>query len=88
VPGDGTVTVGLRPEAMTPAADGTPNALHLTVEHVEWLGHETLAHLRAGDTPVVARLPGMHTLETGAPITVGIDPKQVYLFDADGRALR
>ncbi len=42
-PGDGTVTVGIRPEALTLAADGTPAALRLTVEHVEWLGHETLA---------------------------------------------
>jgi ABC-type sugar transport system ATPase subunit len=86
--GDGSVTVGVRPEALTPAADGSPNALTLTVEHVEWLGHETLAHLRAGDAPVVARLPGMHTLDAGAPITVTVDPTRIYLFDADGRALR
>jgi multiple sugar transport system ATP-binding protein len=86
--GDGSVTVGLRPEALRLAAEGVPNTLALTVEHVEWLGHETLAHLRTGDAQIVARLPGMQTLEAGAPMTVAVDPAQIYLFDAEGRALR
>jgi ABC-type sugar transport system ATPase subunit len=85
--GDASVTVGFRPETLTLAAEGSANALTLTVEHVEWLGHETLAHLSAGDAPVVARLPGMHTLDGGAPLTVAVDPAKIYLFDADGRAL-
>ncbi len=86
---DGTVTVGIRPEALTRAADGTPGALRLTVAHVEWLGHETLAHLRAGDddATVVARLPGMHALTAGEPITLAADPAHIYLFTADGHAL-
>jgi multiple sugar transport system ATP-binding protein len=80
---NGTVTVGVRPEALTLAADGAPSSLHLTVEHIEWLGHETLAHLRppSGDARVIARLPGMHALEPGQPVVVAADPDRVYLFD-------
>jgi ABC-type sugar transport system ATPase subunit len=88
--GDGAVTVGIRPEVLTLAAAGaTEDALRLTVEHVEWLGHETLAHLRAGDGDgrVVARLPGMHTFTAGQPITLAVDPERVYLFDSEGQAL-
>jgi ABC-type sugar transport system ATPase subunit len=79
---DGRVTVGIRPEALTLAADGAPASLRLTVEHVEWLGHETLGHLKAadGDTRVVARLPGMRELTTGQPVTMAVDPARVYLF--------
>ncbi len=87
--GDGAVTVGIRPEALVRADAGAQNALHLTVEHVEWLGHETLAHLRAGaaGTRVVARLPGMHQLSADEPLTLAVDPTQIHLFDTHGSRL-
>jgi multiple sugar transport system ATP-binding protein len=83
------VTVGIRPEAFTRAADAVSGALRFTVDHVEWLGHETLAHLHAGNEAarVVARLPGMHELAAGQPLALTVDPERVYLFDRDGRAL-
>ena len=83
------VTVGIRPEAFARAEDAAADALRFTVDHVEWLGHETLAHLHAGDdaTRIVARLPGMHTLAAGQPFALTVDPERVYLFDRDGRAL-
>jgi ABC-type sugar transport system ATPase subunit len=141
------VTIGIRPEALVRADSGAANPLRFTVEHVEWLGHETLAHLRAAEEPgarrsgvadtppigtyptaaadvggdaresrgpagrrdrgssgdvasnadgptsdtanaarVVARLPGMHQLAAGEPLTLTVDPAHVYVFDADGRA--
>ena len=85
----GTITVGIRPEALTLAADGTAGTLRLTVEHVEWLGHETLAHLHTGDgdARLIARLPGMHTLAAGQPVTLAVDPARIHLFGADGAAL-
>jgi ABC-type sugar transport system ATPase subunit len=88
ITGDGAVTVGIRPEVLTLADAGAPDVLHLTVEHVEWLGHETLAHLRTGgDARLVARIPGMLTLAAGQPVTLAVEPAQVYLFGADGSAL-
>jgi multiple sugar transport system ATP-binding protein len=86
----GAVTVGIRPEAFQRGAPDAAGALRFTVEHVEWLGHETLAHLRGGEdaTRVVARLPGMHRLEAGQPLALAVDPERVYLFATDGGALR
>lgn len=40
----GVVTVGVRPEALTPAPVGTPGALAVDVTLVESLGHERLVH--------------------------------------------
>jgi ABC-type sugar transport system ATPase subunit len=88
-PADDAVTVGIRPETPTLAAAHAPGVLTLGVEHVEWLGHETLAHLRARshDGRVVVRLPGMHALTAGQPIALTVDPERIYLFDTNGRAL-
>jgi multiple sugar transport system ATP-binding protein len=89
---DPNLSAGIRPEAfaLAPSDDGA--ALQGVVEHVEYLGHETLLHVRAGDglTPVqlVARLPGMHTLAKDESVRVGVDPAQVHLFDASGAAVR
>ncbi len=85
----GDVMVGIRPESLTLTAEGATNTLRVDVEHVEWLGHETLAHLRAGvdGGKLVARLPGMHALTPDTPITLAVDPDDIYLFAADGRAL-
>src|SRR5574337_464760 len=44
---DVAVTAGMRPEAFALATDGG-NPIHAAVEHVEWLGHETLAYVRVG----------------------------------------
>jgi multiple sugar transport system ATP-binding protein len=88
-PPSGAVTVGIRPEAFALRDAGAAGGLRFTVEHVEWLGHETLAHLRSGEDPTraVARLPGMHALQSGQPVALDVDAERVYLFDAEGRAL-
>jgi ABC-type sugar transport system ATPase subunit len=85
----GDVTAGIRPEALSivpaAAADGVP----AIVEHVEWLGHETLAHARTGDgqsegVRLVARLQGMHEITAGDSIRLQIDANGIHLFGADG----
>jgi ABC-type sugar transport system ATPase subunit len=89
--GEQQLSAGIRPEAFTLAADGRENALRALVDHVEFLGHETLAYVRVGSNAqaphLVARLPGMHAL-AGHSIALHVDPEQVYLFDASGAALR
>jgi ABC-type sugar transport system ATPase subunit len=86
----GTIlTAGIRPEAFRLDATG----LRATVEHVENLGHETLAHVRLGATgepdPVrlTARLDGMQSLAKGETIALGVDPARIYLFGEDGAAV-
>ncbi len=86
------LTAGIRPEAFRLAADVT-NALRVIVEHVEYLGHETLAHVRVGaaDGPnavrLITRLQGMHEFNRGAAIGVQLDADRLYLFDSAGAAL-
>jgi ABC-type sugar transport system ATPase subunit len=84
------LTAGIRPEAIQLAHDEGPGVLRATVEHVEYLGHETLAHVRLGTTDeavrLIARLPGMHRLDPAATIRLRLDPERLYLFDASGTA--
>jgi len=80
----GRVTVGVRPEAVSLAQAG----LRATVEHVEYLGHETLVHAAVAGAGkpirIVARLPGMVELERDAAITLRLDPERIYVFDDAG----
>jgi len=85
------LTVGLRPEALALASDGEPGSIAARVEHLESLGHETLAHVSVeapgqpgGRLALVARLPGMPELEAGRAVRLRIDAQHVHLFDAAG----
>jgi multiple sugar transport system ATP-binding protein len=88
---DQQLSAGIRPESFALATDARENTLRVNVDHVEFLGHETLAYVRVGSDPqaprLVARLPGMHAL-AGQSIALHVDPEQVHLFDASGTALR
>jgi multiple sugar transport system ATP-binding protein len=92
---DQQLTGGIRPEAfrLTGQASGD-GVLGAQIEHVEYLGHETLVHAEVDDgTPgsgpvrLVARLPGRYDVAKGQPVSLQIDTTHVYLFDADGVAL-
>jgi ABC-type sugar transport system ATPase subunit len=85
-------TGGVRPEALRLAtAEAGADAVRGTLEHLECLGHETLAHVRVdgadGAVRLVARVAGMPALPVGAPVALVVDPARVHLFGADGRAL-
>jgi len=85
----GAATAGIRPEAVRIAPDGAGVAG--TVEHVESLGHETLAYVAVGTdgdaVRLVARVPGMAPLAKGDTVRVTLDPAAIYLFDAGGRRI-
>jgi len=90
---DRPITAGVRPEGLRLAA-GSAEAVPATVEHLESLGHETLAHLRL-ESPggvddavrLVARLAGMPSVAKGEDVRLEVDATQVYLFDEEGRSL-
>jgi glycerol transport system ATP-binding protein len=91
---DDARTAGVRPEAIGLAADSADaDAVRATVEHLESLGHETLAHVRVAggagtdDVRLVARLEGMHGFARGETVRLHVDPARVYLFGEDGAAL-
>jgi multiple sugar transport system ATP-binding protein len=90
----GSLTAGVRPESVRLVpGDAGQATLRAFVEHVECLGHESLAHVQVGGVGeegvrLVARVQGMPGLAKGAPVGVQIDPEDVHLFGEDGRALR
>jgi multiple sugar transport system ATP-binding protein len=92
-PRAGPLTGGIRPEAFRFADAGrVEHPLPVTVEHVEYLGHETLAHVRVdgeGSTAirVVARLPRQHDIAPGARLILRVDERDLHVFDAEGQAI-
>jgi len=79
----GTVTVGIRPQALVPVEDGP---IRGEIEVVEALGTETYVHVRVGTELLVARLPGDARAARGE--TLALQAERVHLFDrATGEAL-
>jgi sn-glycerol 3-phosphate transport system ATP-binding protein len=76
------VTVGIRPEHLTPCA---PSAATLvgSVEVIEALGADTLLHVAVAGGSIIARLPHGAPATVGEPIALAAAPGRVYLFDAD-----
>ncbi|MBV0911794.1 ABC transporter ATP-binding protein [Anianabacter salinae] len=86
-PGDGKITVGIRPQHLRLADDGE-EALEGIVTLVEALGAETVVHARAVDgTGMVTVLSGQPGLHIGEPVRVALDHAQIHLFDADGQRI-
>jgi multiple sugar transport system ATP-binding protein len=89
--------LGVRPEHWRLAPPGAAEGLRASVERVEWLGDVTLVHCRldlaAGEAPedatiaVKATLPPAQALVRGAPVRLLAEPRDVMLFDGEGRAL-
>jgi ABC-type sugar transport system ATPase subunit len=94
----GAATLGVRPESVrvleaAPADTAPPRA---RVLHVEYLGHETLAHLALADggagpsaeaPALVARLADGRRLAPGDAVSLAIAPADLHRFDAEGRAV-
>lgn len=91
--GERELTAGVRPEALRVVAAPREGALRARALHVEYLGHEVLAHLEleageGGEGPrLVARLADGGAIARGEAVGVEIDPEALHLFGADGRAL-
>nr|WP_245200288.1 ABC transporter ATP-binding protein [Herbaspirillum sp. LeCh32-8] len=69
------------------ALTGPGVSLACRVTLAELSGSETYMHLRHGDVPLVAQLPGVHEFEIGSTVKVSISAAQVFLFDTEGRLL-
>jgi multiple sugar transport system ATP-binding protein len=73
---------GFRPEHVR--LDGRGDvSFQASVEVVEYLGDEQLAHLRVGDTPVVAKLPVSERLQAGEERRFSLTREHIHLFDAE-----
>ena len=72
------VTYGLRPEALTLAADGLPGRLRL----LEPTGPETYAFVDTAIGPLVARVAGIVPSKVGDAVHLSWSGSQAHLFDA------
>jgi ABC-type sugar transport system ATPase subunit len=78
--------VGFRPEHIHLGASQNGAASYdATVEVVEYLGDEQLAHLRLGDDEVIAKLPVEPRLEMGKREKFFVPLQKVHLFDAESQ---
>jgi len=80
------VAVGIRPEHVT--LGGTGFTLTMTPTLIERLGIHTIAYSPLGNgEPFTTLFDGEPDIEAGKALSVSIDPRQVHLFDADGRTI-
>ena len=88
-PSTGTpaLTVGVRASALRVHGRDGDVALPGKVELAEISGSDTFVHVATPIGELVAQLTGVHVFELGAPITLYLDPAQVYVFDAAGDLL-
>ncbi|WP_411878553.1 ABC transporter ATP-binding protein [Polaromonas sp. YR568] len=81
-------TAGVRGSALRITARGGDEvALPGKVELAEISGSDTFVHVSTAVGELVAQLTGVHYFDLGAPVTLYLDPAQVYVFDAEGALL-
>lgn len=83
--GEGPWELGIRPEALTVAAEGVTTA---TAAVVERLGDRTLVYAKLSDgSQVIAQDGGKSTVKAGDSIGLSFDTSELHLFDGQGRAV-
>ena len=82
-----TLTLGVRASALRVQPRPGDVALPGRVELAEISGSDTFVHAATPVGELVAQLTGVHQFELGAPVTLYLDPAQVYVFDANGELL-
>ena len=78
------VLVGIRPEHLSVASDGTPGALSAEVVVVEPTGADTLIFCKVKGSDVTAVVRERHDFRPGE--RVPLKPQQTYLFDPSSGA--
>jgi sn-glycerol 3-phosphate transport system ATP-binding protein len=78
------VILGVRPEHFKPARD-TAATLHLTVDHVELLGADTLVygHFAEDKTLSTLRLSDVQHLVKNTKLPLIVPPQKIHLFDME-----
>ena len=82
------VTLGIRPEDLRVAtgSDSADFSFDTVVEVVEPLGSEILLNVRAGGTPIVARVEPSTRVNVHEKVRLALDPARVHFFDASTEA--
>ncbi|MBV9756332.1 MAG: ABC transporter ATP-binding protein [Alphaproteobacteria bacterium] len=82
------VTVGIRPRSFELVPPDVPGALPATVDIVEPMGAEVLAHLVQGGADLRCVVPHTTRLAIGERVGLRCKPGQLHVFAADGRLVQ
>jgi sn-glycerol 3-phosphate transport system ATP-binding protein len=76
------VTLGIRPEHFVLAEEGD-GPMHLTVDHVEQLGADTLVHGHFGEdkASLTVRLPDIRQFKKNTILALSVPSQKLHLFD-------
>ncbi len=85
---DGHYTAGFRPAHLSLAPQEGATRFGTTLQVTEITGSETFVHLDHDGDRWIGLVPGVRELEPGAALDVHLEPRHVYLFDADGALVR
>jgi ABC-type sugar transport system ATPase subunit len=87
-PASGPAVLGVRPEDLFARDDDGCRLANITLDVVEHMGHETMAHFALAGGQHVARLAADAGVSPGDRLTLSIRPGAYHLFsDSDGRRL-
>ena len=85
---DGTYMAGFRPNHLELDKPTGPALAFTAKLHVtEITGSETFIHIQHHGDNWVGLIHGVRNLEIGAPVTVYLDPKHIYIFAEDGTSV-
>jgi multiple sugar transport system ATP-binding protein len=79
----GRVIVGLRPEALKPAAPSADAPIDIKVDVVEVMGSDQYVYGQVGDEPLTARLEPHYKVAPGDRLRLQVDMSQLHLFDPE-----
>lgn len=84
---DGPAVLGVRPEDLLTSGDG-PLLCTVTLDVVEHLGHESIAHFALAGGDHVARMPADARIQSGDRLSLAIRPGAFHFFSpTEGRRL-
>ena len=88
VPQGTRVTLGVRPEALMPVAEGT-GVLRGEVQLTEQMGGESFVYVSLpGGQSVTLEIPGQPQIAAGARMDIGVTEGRIHLFGPDEKVLR
>src|SRR5260370_40074095 len=79
----GKGTLGFRPEAVTDRAVDGGSTMDMKVDVVERLGSDQFLYGQVGGDSVTARWNPKMKVDPGDTVTLGLDIRDLHLFDAD-----
>ncbi|MGE7370835.1 ABC transporter ATP-binding protein [Neorhizobium sp. NPDC001467] len=81
---------GIRPEDLAIAGEGDPGLFEGRIGIVEALGEVTLLYIEGltKDEPIIAKIPGILSVQKGDTVRFTARPEKMHLFDAEGLSLR